>query len=166
MKVHTLQRKCKLRFELPENSVPRLHDAPYRNQHYGSVDHKTYTCATKNPEQGIFWTGKQTNCKICREIFTFIFWILAFSYAETAGVQNSPKPHEVNNSAGLSKVVPSEPWSTGPQKAKSSSDNPGPVDKNNGIYTVSRTIAKRWRESERHWHMKCIQRNEADRLQT
>ena len=33
---HTLQQKCKPHFELPENSVPRLHKVQYRNQHYGS----------------------------------------------------------------------------------------------------------------------------------
>ena len=36
----------------------------------------TYTCATKNPELGIFWTRKETNCKTCLEIFMiFCFFV-------------------------------------------------------------------------------------------
>lgn len=132
VKAHTLQRKCKLCFELLENSVLRLHKGQYKKQHCGSVGHKTCRCATKNPEQVIFWNGKQTNCKY---VWKYL-WYFEFLYAENSGTQNTPKSYEVNNSAGLSKVIPSEPWLTGPQKAKSSSDNPGPVDKNNGIYCI------------------------------
>ena len=36
--------------------------------------HKTYTCATENAELGIFWTGEQTNRKICSQIFMTIFF--------------------------------------------------------------------------------------------
>ena len=44
--------------------------------------HETYTCATTNPELGIFWTGKQMNHKTCLEIlmimllFFVVFLIL------------------------------------------------------------------------------------------
>ena len=37
--------------------------------------HETYTHATENPELGIFWTGEQTNGKICPEIFITVFII-------------------------------------------------------------------------------------------
>ena len=33
---------------------------------------RMYTCATENPELGIFRTGKQMNCKTCLEIITII----------------------------------------------------------------------------------------------
>ena len=36
MNAHTLQRKCKPGFELPEKSEPRLHKAQYKSQYYGS----------------------------------------------------------------------------------------------------------------------------------
>ena len=49
-----LQYKYKPCFELPENSVLRLHKVQYRNLHYGSERSQTYTCPTENPELGIF----------------------------------------------------------------------------------------------------------------
>ena len=118
----------------------------------------------QKPRTGDFLEWKTNKLQICLDIFMIIFWIFAFSYAENSGIQNTPKSYEVNNSAGLSKVIPSEPWLTGPQKAKSSSDNPGPVDKNNGIYCIYDDSKKM--DRIRKTLMKCIQRNEADRLQT
>ena len=58
-------------FELPENSVPVLHQAQYRNRHYGSETY-TYFYATQNPELGISWTGKQRHGKTCPEIFMIV----------------------------------------------------------------------------------------------
>ena len=38
--------------------------------------HETYTCATTNPELGIFWTGKQMNHKTCLEILMIVCFLL------------------------------------------------------------------------------------------
>ena len=48
--------------------------------------HETHTRAAENPELGISWTGKQTNCKTCLEIFMRVF-IYSFSYAENLSTQ-------------------------------------------------------------------------------
>ena len=37
---------------------------------------ETYTCATTNPELGIFWTGKQINHKTCLEILMIVCFLL------------------------------------------------------------------------------------------
>ena len=92
--VRTLQRKYKPCFESPQNSVLRLHKAQYRNHVslnflYSACcialyvvqstlcstarGHKTYMCAIKTPELGIFWTVKQTNRETCPEIFRIVF---------------------------------------------------------------------------------------------
>ena len=42
--------------------------------------HKPYTCDTENAELGIFRTGKQTNRKICPQIFMTIFFSLFLLY--------------------------------------------------------------------------------------
>ena len=60
---HILRHKYKPHFELPKNSVPGLHKVQYRNWHDGSETSWGLHDATKNSELGIFWTGKQTNCK-------------------------------------------------------------------------------------------------------
>ena len=51
---------------------------------------KTDTCATENPELGIFRTGKQRNSKTCPEIFMLVF-IFLFSYTENLSIQNTPE---------------------------------------------------------------------------
>ena len=38
--------------------------------------HKTYMCATKNPELCIFYNGKQTNPKTCLEIYDCVVCFL------------------------------------------------------------------------------------------
>ena len=53
--------KCKLCFELPENSVLRLHKVQYRNRHYGSERLQDLHCASENPKLGIFLMAKQMN---------------------------------------------------------------------------------------------------------
>ena len=52
---------------------------------------ETYTCATENPELGMFCTGEQMNHKTCPEIFIIVF---VFLYAENIGIQNMPKSYE------------------------------------------------------------------------
>ena len=48
-------------YKLPENSVPRLHKAQYRNWHYGCEVVKCTHAAEKHTfKLGIFWPGKQT----------------------------------------------------------------------------------------------------------
>ena len=77
----TSQQKDKLHFEVAKNSAPRPHKVQYRNWHYISERLRDLhtSGANKTPELGIFWTGKQTNCKTCQEIFTIIF-IYIFIY--------------------------------------------------------------------------------------
>ena len=55
---HTLQQKYKPRFELAQNSVTAQSAKAETD-----TTAVRLTCATENPEQGIFQTGKQTNCK-------------------------------------------------------------------------------------------------------
>jgi len=45
--------------------------------------HQTYTCATENPELGIFQTGKQMIFGTCLEIFMIKFFLIQILYAES-----------------------------------------------------------------------------------
>ena len=89
----TLQWKYKPHFEMTRNSILRLHKAQYRNRQW-QWNVETYTGTTENPEQGIFWTQKQTNCKMGLEIFMTIFCPFQFLYAENLSIQNTPKWYE------------------------------------------------------------------------
>ena len=63
----TLHWKYKPRFELPKNSVPRLHKVQYRYWHYGSKSHEI-THAPPKPQN---WTYSRLENKlqICLEVF-------------------------------------------------------------------------------------------------
>ena len=54
---------------------------------------KTYTCATQNPELGIFQTGKQQHRKTCLEVEIFI---IIFLYAEHLHIKICPKIIRIN----------------------------------------------------------------------
>ena len=42
---------------------------------------KTFTCATKTPELGIFWSGKQMSCKTCPEIIMIVFFLFLVCFS-------------------------------------------------------------------------------------
>ena len=74
-----LQQKHKPCFEVPEDSVPRLHKVQYKKPTVSTMAMrgcKTYTCATENPELGMFWIGKEMNCKTCLEIGDSIYFCI------------------------------------------------------------------------------------------
>ena len=80
--------------------------------------HKTYMCATENPELCIFYNGKQTNPKTCLEIYDcvvfFVFCCCSCSfegggglYAENLGGQNSSEFLSISPRAGRSRCFAS-----------------------------------------------------------
>ena len=63
----------------PDNSVKTTQKGNTETNTTAVRGHETYTCATENPELGIFWTGKQTNHKTYLKIFmTFFFFFFTF----------------------------------------------------------------------------------------
>ena len=66
---HTLQQKYKS-WEFSAETTQSARPKPTVQQ----WEVMTLTCATKIPELGIFWTGRQTNCKTCLETFMIVFF--------------------------------------------------------------------------------------------
>jgi len=74
---HTLWQKYKPHFELPKNSVLRLHKAQYKH-HTMAARHMH--APPENPELGILQTGNQMNCKTGLEVFMIMFFLLIFIF--------------------------------------------------------------------------------------
>ena len=59
---------------------------------------QTYTCATENPEMGIFQIGKQNKLQnMCRNIydhFSLLLFFSHFSLAQNLGLQKRPKSYQ------------------------------------------------------------------------
>ena len=58
----------------------RLHKTQFKTDTTAARGQETYTCTNKNPDLGIFQTGKQTNCKTCLEIFMIFLLFISFNF--------------------------------------------------------------------------------------
>jgi len=66
--------ECSRNTSLALNCLKIQHqDYTKRNTETDIRCRETYAYATKKPQLGIFWTGKQTNHKMCLEIFLCVF---------------------------------------------------------------------------------------------